>query len=315
MSSGAPAVRVRPPPRQRLRPRVRAPAYGHGTQHQKHGRFSRPRAKASVHVMFQTSVDNQPGKRHEPTAFPEVRHGHRIVVAPPHLVRPRQRHRTVAAVPDARISIDSVPGIWSRITAPAPSARAVRQQGFLPGIRNARRSTWAVAFRHRLRLHHHLSPARDHATGSGNHPAASGFEFLAAAAVEFREGAGAPRQVIRARIATREPTLAVLRRREEPPRLMIPANHRHRQRPATRTTVRDSVAGNGTERHGFWSPPPAQNSAPVIQYHHSPERRTGRFSRCVAHLLWAAARSLVMNGICPSKASACVPLNWVNHCT
>ena len=315
MSSGAPAVRVRPPPRQRHPLRVRAPAYGHGTQHQKHGRFSRPRAKASVHVMFQTSVDNQPGKRHEPTAFPEVRHGHRIVVAPPHLVRPRQRHRTVAAVPDARISIDSVPGIWSRITAPAPSARAVRQQGFLPGIRNARRSTWAVAFRLRLRLHHHLSPARDHATGSGNHPAASGFEFLAAAAVEFREGAGAPRQVIRARIATREPTLAVLRRREEPPRRMIPANHRPRQRPATRTTVRDSVAGNGTERHGFWSPPPAQNSAPVIQYHHSPERRTGRFSRCVAHLLWAAARSLVMNGICPSKASACVPLNWVNHCT
>lgn len=123
----APAVRDRRPPRQRLRLPVRDPAYGHGTQHQKHGRFSRPRAKASVHVMFQTSVDNQPGKRREPTAFPEVRHGHRIVVAPPHLVRPRQRHRTVAAVPDARISIDSVPGIWLRITAPAPSARAVRQ--------------------------------------------------------------------------------------------------------------------------------------------------------------------------------------------
>jgi hypothetical protein len=132
----APDRRVR---RQRLRPHVPDPARGHGTQHQRHGRFSPPRAKVSVRVMFQTSAVNRPGKRLALTAFPEEPHGHRIVAAPPHPVRQRRRHRTVVAVPDARISIDSVPGIWSRITALDHSAPAARQWGFPLVIRNARR--------------------------------------------------------------------------------------------------------------------------------------------------------------------------------
>ncbi len=139
LSNVAPAAPDRRVLRQRLRLRVLAPVYGHGTQHQRHGRFSPPRAKVSVPVMFRTSAANRPGKRLAPTAFPEVLRDHRIAAAPPRRVRQRRRRRTVAAVPDARISIASVPGIWSRITALDRSAPAVRPLASQLVIRNARR--------------------------------------------------------------------------------------------------------------------------------------------------------------------------------
>ena len=132
----APDRRVR---RQRLRPHVPDPARGHGTQHQRHGRFSPPRAKVSVPVMFRTSAANRPGNQLAQTAFPEVLRGRPIVAAPRRRVRQRRRHRTVAAVLAAPGFIVSVPGIWLRITAPDPSAPAARQWGFPLVIRNARR--------------------------------------------------------------------------------------------------------------------------------------------------------------------------------
>ncbi len=125
-----------------LRPRllpVRDPAAGRGMSTRKPGPFSPAPVMTHVPVMFQTSVANRPGNQLAPTAFPEEPHGHRIVAAPPHPVRQRRRHRTVVAVPDARISIASVPGISSRITALDRSAPAVRPLGSRLVIRNARR--------------------------------------------------------------------------------------------------------------------------------------------------------------------------------
>jgi hypothetical protein len=123
------------------------------------------------------------------------------------------------------------------------------------------------------------------------------------------------RQVIRVLTATLAVTRAVPRRREERLQLMIPASRRHRQRPAIPITAKDSVVGNGTGLPGFWSLPPAQNSARVIPLHHSPERRMVRFSRFVAHLLKAVVRSSATNGICQSLVSACVSPRFISRCT
>lgn len=139
--------------------------------------------------------------------------------------------------------------------------------------------------------------------------------MLAAAAAAERPDVVALRLVIRVLTATRAATPAVLRRREEPPPLTIPASRHHRQRRAIPITAKDSVAGNGTGLLGFWSLPPAQNSAHVIPLHHSPERRMVRFSRFVAHLLKDVVKSLVMNGICRSLVSACVSPRFMRRCT
>jgi hypothetical protein len=79
--------------------------------------------------------------------------------------------------------------------------------------------------------------------------------------------------------------------------------------------VKASVTGNGMAPRGRLILPRARTSARVIRSHRSQEHRWVRFSRCAAHSPKAAAKSLAMNGICPSKASACAPLNWVSHCT
>ena len=132
----APDRRVR---RQRLRPHVLAPVSGLGIQHQRHGQFSPPRAKASVRVMFRTSAANRPANQLAQTAFPEALRGRPIVAAPRRRVRRRRPHRTVAAVLAAPGFIVSALGIWLRIIAPDPSAPAARQWGFPLVIRNARR--------------------------------------------------------------------------------------------------------------------------------------------------------------------------------
>ena len=139
--------------------------------------------------------------------------------------------------------------------------------------------------------------------------------MLAAAAAAERPDVVALRQVIRVLTATRAATPAVLRRREEPLPRMIPASLHLRQRPEIPITAKDSVVGNGTGLPGFWSLPPAQNSAHVIPLHRSPERRMVRFSRFVAHLLKAVVRSSATNGICQSLVSACVSPRFISRCT
>ncbi len=143
----------------------------------------------------------------------------------------------------------------------------------------------------------------------------SGLGSPAAAVAVDQTVVRAPHRAIRVSTAIRGAVPAVQYRPAEPRPRMIPANRRHRQRPATRTTVRDSVAGNGMGPPGFWNLQRAPNSVRAIRHRRFRERRTDRCSRFAARLPWAAARSLAMNGICRSSVSGCVGPRFMRPCT
>ena len=314
-SNDEPAVAT---PADQLRPRllpVRDPAAGRGMSTRKPGPFSPAPVMTHVPVMFRDSAAKQPGNRRARTAFPEVPHGLRIAADPPRPVHRQRRHPMAVVAPAATGSIALDAGISWKTTAQAPAVRAVLRRGSQLAIRNVRRRIHHVVFHlhrpHRLSHQH----AQGRVTGSGNRIAASGFAWQAVAAAAVPATARALHRPIRAWTATRAAPPAVRLRQEEQRPLTIPANRRRRQRPAIRTTVKASVTGNGMAPRGRLIHPRARTSARVIRSHRSQEHRWVRFSRCAAHSPKAAAKSLAMNGICPSKASACAPLNWVSHCT
>jgi len=156
------------------------------------------------------------------------------------------------------------------------SARVVRPAGSRLAIRSARHRPLAAAFPHRLRHHRRRCPVLAAANGSGSHNRTFGSAFQATAARMCLVAVRALRRGFRARTVTAGPPHAVLRRQaaRRPP--MIPVDPLPPQPPGTRRTVRDSVGGSGTGRHGCWIPPPAQASALANRNQRFREQPVGR---------------------------------------
>lgn len=299
VSSDEPAARVR---RRRQPPHpLPAPdrASGHGMRLQRPGPSSHRTVHRSAPVMFRSSVDNRLENPLARTAFPAVPLVLHIAADPQPPVRRRPRPRTAAAEQAAPGITDSAAGISLRTIARDQIARAVHRREFRSEIPSVRPITRAVAFRHRLRLLHNLRAVPDPVTGSGNRRATSGSEFRAIAVAAVPLAVPALHRIILGSTVTRVAALDARFRLAVRPPLMIPANHRHRQRRAIPTTAKASVAGSGTEPHGSSSLQRARSSVRAIRHRHSLERRTVRSSRCAVRLPSAAVKSLAMSGTCP----------------